>query len=243
MAHKVVAVIPARSGSKRIPGKNTRDFNGRPMIAWPIVACQASESVARIIVSTDSPEIATIAREFGAETPFLRPEELSNDTAGTAPVIRHAIQTLGLDDEDWVLCVYPTAAIDTTFLNQAISQTSQPQIQERFLISVGRHQSPIERALVRNDEGTCEMIRPDALHSRTQSFSPTYFDAGKFYLAGVRTWMQHETMMAHPFVPFFLPEWAAVDVDEEGDWVIAETLHQKFGSSRADNALDLGEVS
>lgn len=228
MAHDVVAVIPARSGSKRIPGKNTREFNGRPMIAWPIVACQDSESVARIIVSTDSPEIANIARELGAETPFLRPEELSNDTAGTAPVIRHAIESLGLDDKVGVLCVYPTAAIQPLFIDDAVTLLDKSGMANRFLVSVGRHRSPLDRALGPTEDGLLQLLNPKALLSRTQDLPQAYFDAGKFYLASAGTWMEHETMMAHPFVPFLMPDWASVDIDEEGDWVIAETLHRAF---------------
>ena len=96
---KRVAVIPARGGSKRIPRKNIRDFCGKPMIAWPIEAAMESGCFDRIIVSTDDREISELAMELGAEVPFVRPAELSNDYAGTLPVIRHAVDWLQRNGE------------------------------------------------------------------------------------------------------------------------------------------------
>ncbi|MEE4209386.1 MAG: pseudaminic acid cytidylyltransferase, partial [Parvularcula sp.] len=104
-----VAILPARGGSKRVPRKNVRDFAGRPMIAWPIATAQASGCFERIVVSTDDDEIARIAREVGAETPFRRPDALADDHTGTRPVVAHAVNALGLDPETAVCCIYPTA--------------------------------------------------------------------------------------------------------------------------------------
>ena len=89
-----IAIIPARGGSKRIPRKNIKQFCGKPMIAWSIEAAKISGLFERIICSTDDEEIAFVAREFGAETPFLRPAELSDDHTGTIPVVSHAIKKL-----------------------------------------------------------------------------------------------------------------------------------------------------
>ncbi|MDA8777056.1 pseudaminic acid cytidylyltransferase [Pontimonas sp.] len=228
MSADVVAIIPARGGSKRIPGKNIKNFDGRPMISWPIVACLGSESISRVVVSTDSDDIARVARAHGAEVPFARPDELASDIAGTAPVIRHAIETLSIDSNQWVLCVYPTAAIDTSFLDEAINQALSAHRLNRFTISVGRHRSPLERALEENSDSLFQLLNPDALLSRTQDLPQRYFDAGKFYLATAQTWSAHETMMAEPFEPFFLPDWATVDIDEPEDWAVAEALHRSF---------------
>jgi len=106
-----IAVIPARGGSKRIPRKNIKPFYGKPMIAWSIEAAKSSGLFEHIIVSTDDAEIAEVARQWGAEVPFMRPEELSNDYEGTTPVIAHATQW-ALDqgfDVAAVCCIYATA--------------------------------------------------------------------------------------------------------------------------------------
>ena len=89
-----VAILPARGGSKRIPRKNVREFGGRPMLAWPVAAALESGLFERVLVSTDDPEIAEIARAAGAEAPFLRPAELSGDHAATLPVVQHALDWL-----------------------------------------------------------------------------------------------------------------------------------------------------
>lgn len=87
-----IAVIPARGGSKRIPRKNIKSFHGKHMIAWSIEAARSSGLFDRIVVSTDDTEIAEVAKAWGAEVPFMRPEALSDDHAGTTPVIAHATQ-------------------------------------------------------------------------------------------------------------------------------------------------------
>ncbi|MFM1953472.1 MAG: hypothetical protein RL187_681 [Actinomycetota bacterium] len=109
----VVAVIPARGGSTRVPRKNVKIFNGKPIIAWPIGSARASGLVSRVVVSTDDAEISDVARQAGADVPFERPEELATHNAGTAPVIQHAIQELGLASDAVVMCLYPTATVTT----------------------------------------------------------------------------------------------------------------------------------
>src|SRR5512144_3095944 len=94
MTNNILAIIPARGGSKGIPRKNIRSFAGYPLIAWSIAAAKQSDLVTRLIVSTDDEEIAAVAREWGAETPFLRPAELAQDKTTDLPVFEHAIQWL-----------------------------------------------------------------------------------------------------------------------------------------------------
>jgi len=108
-----IAVIPARGGSKRIPKKNIREFFGKPMLAWSILAAQKTNIFEKIIVSTDDLEIKKIAEKYGAEVPFLRPKELSSDHAATAPVIAHAIKKINLktNGDQWVCCIYPCAPL------------------------------------------------------------------------------------------------------------------------------------
>lgn len=91
---KIVAIIPAKGNSERVPDKNIRIFNGKPLIAWAILSAKKSKRLDRIIVSTDSPKIAKIARKYGAETPFLRPKELATSTVGIEPTLKHAYEWL-----------------------------------------------------------------------------------------------------------------------------------------------------
>ncbi len=226
MVGQVVAVVPARGGSTRIPGKNILSFNGKPIITWPLSAATRAGLFERVVVSTDDEEIAAIAREAGAEVPFMRPANLADQHAGTAPVIRHAIAELGFADADIVVCLYPTAAITPQILTDALSQAGASP--RSFLISVGRHRSPLERSLKAGPNDTMAVAHPEHLLSRTQDLPVRYFDAGKFYIAPASLWKSQETMMSEPFTPYFLPEWATVDIDEPGDWPLAEALHKAF---------------
>jgi len=226
MSQGAVVILPARGGSTRIPRKNIQSFNGAPMITWPILAALAEPGVARVIVSTDDPEIAGIAVDAGAEVPFTRPGELATHHAGTAPVVVHALGELGLSPETPVMCLYPTAALPSRFIGEALHLGQEHP--NDFIISVGRHRSPLERALEENDAGRMVMSHPGHLLTRTQDLPTRYFDAGKFYVAPVRLWEARQSMMAEPFVPYFLPEWATVDIDEPGDWPLAEALHRAF---------------
>ena len=223
---QVVAVVPARGGSTRIPRKNVLPFNGKPMITWPLEAATNTGLFDRVVVSTEDDEIASIARDAGAEVPFTRPADLADHHAGTAPVIRHAITELDLANDDIVVCLYPTAAVTPEILRDALSQAGPSP--ERFVISVGRHRSPLGRSLESTPNDLMAVAHPENLLTRTQDLPVRYFDAGKFYIAPASLWKSQETMMSEPFTPYFLPEWASVDIDEPEDWPLAEALHKAF---------------
>jgi len=226
MSADVVAIIPARGGSTRIPRKNAKDFNGRPMIAWPLEACRAIDTISHRVVSTDDEELARIARDSGATTVIDRPAELATDTAGTAPVIKHAIEELGTDDDTLVMCLYPTATLTPHLVSEALDLARENP--DKFVVSVGRHRSPHERSLHRLEGDLMSLTSSDHLLTRTQNLPQRFFDAGKLYAARASVWKVRETMMEKPFVPFHLPDWAAVDIDEPDDWAVAEALHRVF---------------
>jgi N-acylneuraminate cytidylyltransferase len=222
----MTVIIPARGGSSRIPGKNIRDFNGRPMIQWPITAALGSHGVDTVVVSTDSEDIALIARHAGASVPFMRPSHLADAHAGTAPVVVHALEEMAIADDAIVACVYPTAPVTPAIIDEAIALSiTHP---EDFVITVGRHRSPWERSLTQDDAGMMMLENTVALHTRTQDLPQRYFDAGKIYVGRAHTWRGRDTPMAAAFVPLLVPDWASVDMDEPEDWAIAEALHRAF---------------
>ena len=226
MSADVVAIIPARGGSSRISRKNSKEFNGRPMIMWPLDACGEVDAISHTVVSTDDQEIARIARDAGATSVIDRPAELATGTAGTAPVIRHAIEELAVSDDTVVMCLYPTATLTAVLVEEAIDLADQHP--DKFVITVGRHRSPHERSLNPREGGLMSLGSTDHLLARTQDLPQRYFDAGKLYMARASVWKVRETMMEVPFVPFHLPDWATVDIDEPEDWAVAEALHRVF---------------
>lgn len=179
-----LAVIPARGGSKRIPRKNIKPFCGKPMIAWSIEAALASGCFDRVIVSTDDEEIAAVAREYGAEVPFMRSAELADDYAGTTPVIRDAVLRYAelYQMPAFVCCLYATAPfVQPADLQQGLA-TLQQADDAAYAFSVTSFPAPIQRALRVNQQGRVEMFQPENFHTRSQDLEPAFHDAGQFLL-------------------------------------------------------------
>lgn len=218
-----IAVIPARGGSKRIPRKNIKLFHGLPMIAWSIRAALASGVFDRIVVSTDDDEIAAVAREHGAETPFIRPAELANDYAGTGEVVVHAIRWLREQGEpvEACCCIYATAPfLDPERLKEGWDRLQEPG--KRFAFSVTSYAFPIQRALRRTEDGSVEMFWPENLTKRSQDLEPAYHDAAQFYWGWADAWLNGEVAFSPISAPVILPRNLVVDIDTPEDWEVAE---------------------
>jgi pseudaminic acid cytidylyltransferase len=217
-----LAIIPARGGSKRIPRKNIRDFAGRPMIGYAIGAARESGVFDRIVVSTDDDEIAAIAKEQGAEVPFMRPPELSNDTAGTVPVLQHAMRALHCPADAEVCCIYPgVPLLQAKVLGEALDLLHTSGCD--FVFPVLEFPSPVQRALTRDADGRTRSMFPEHADTRTQDLTPAYHDAGQFYWGTAAAWQSGRSphLGARTLV---LPSWAAVDIDTPDDWARAEAL-------------------
>lgn len=220
-----LAVIPARGGSKRIPRKNIKSFCGKPMLAWSIDAAKQSGCFDRIVVSTDDEEIAEVARHCGAETPFMRPEELANDHAGTIPVVHHAL--------DWciasghapeaVCCLYATAPFVTPADLQRGLQVLQKEHCD-YAFSVTSYAFPIQRAIRIRDDGRVEMFQPEQFHTRSQDLIEAFHDAGQFYWGSPAAWMEERSIFSAAAVPVVLPRHRVQDIDTPEDWTRAEWL-------------------
>ncbi|MEN9417820.1 MAG: pseudaminic acid cytidylyltransferase [Pseudomonadota bacterium] len=223
-----VAVIPARGGSKRIPRKNVKAFAGRPMIAYAIqAACQAGV-FDRIVVSTDDEEIAAVAREWGAQVPFVRPAELADDHAPTRPVIAHALDSLAVADPTPVCCIYPGVPLlqadDIARARLLLSAHAA-----EFVFPVAAFPSPVQRALVREPDGRSRPMQPEHTQTRTQDLQPAFFDVGQFYWALASTWRSGLSIHGHART-MVVPEWRSVDIDTPDDWARAEMLYRAFAS-------------
>lgn len=218
-----VCIIPARGGSKRIPRKNVALFHGRPMIGWSIAAAFASELFAQVVVSTDDPEIAAIARAEGAEVPFTRPAALADDHTPTAPVIAHAIAALGLPEETPVCCLYATAPmVRADDLRAGHARLARAGVQ--FVMAITSFPFPVQRAL-RHDPATghVAMIYPEHRNTRSQDLKEAWHDAGQFYWARARHWTTGE-LFGPGAVGLPLPRHRVQDIDTPEDWARAEAL-------------------
>jgi len=222
-----IAIIPARGGSKRIPGKNIKLFAGKPIIAYSIEAAKASGVFDRIIVSTDSDEIAQVASAYGAEIPFLRPQELSDDHTPTAPVIAHAIQWVKDrgDSPEFACCIYATAPFVTPgFIKEGYGTIVRYNVASVF--SVTTFSFPIFRSLRITDQGTLAMFWPEHELTRSQDLPEAYHDAGQFYWLKVDAFLASGKMYTSDAMPVILPRYLVQDIDTPEDWVTAEKMFQ-----------------
>lgn len=222
-----IAVIPARGGSKRIPRKNIKPFRGRPMMAWTIDAARQSKLFDHIAVSTDDAEVAGVARELGAEVPFMRPAELSNDHAGTIEVIAHATRwALG---QGWkpeaVCCIYATAP----FIQIGDLQRGAEALREgrwAYAFPATEFPAPVFRSFRRLPEGGVEMFFPEHFKTRSQDLPVALHDAGQFYWGRPESWLDAIPVFGPSSFVLQVPRWRVHDIDTPDDWVRAELVHQ-----------------
>jgi len=214
-----VAIIPARGGSKRIPKKNIREFNNKPIIAWSIQAALESGCFDRVIVSTDSKEIASTAKLFGAEVPFLRDKNLSDDHTSTLPVISDAISRLE-DEIEFACCIYPTAPfVKPDDISKALKIITEQKVD--FVFTATKYNYPIQRALRLDQDGTVSMLQPDQENVRSQDLEDTFHDAGQFYWGRSDAWLEGRPILNNSRILEVL-ELHSQDIDTEDDWRKAE---------------------
>ena len=220
-----IAIIPARGGSKRIPRKNIKSFNGKPMISYAIKALIQSELFSDVIVSTDDPEIAKISESFGAFVPFFRPEELSGDSIGTVEVIADLIRRIDLQESQIVFCAYATNPFLTSSNLEKGLNAILNNSRADFACAVCKYPYPIQRAIHFGANGLMQMIHPENLLRHSQTFEEIWHDAGQFYFARAETWLTNKPMLMNT-IGIEIDKWQCVDIDDTDDWQKAEFLHK-----------------
>lgn len=220
-----IAIIPARGGSKRIPRKNIKDFHGKPMISYSIEAALTSGCFDKVIVSTDDAEIAEVARAYGADTPFLRPVNISDDYATTMDVMEHAIQWCL--KEGWeleaVCCLYATAP----FVRASDLQKGHDLLNKsdaEYVFSATSFPFPIQRAIKLDNSGSVSMFSPENELVRSQDLEEAYHDAGQFYWGKSAAFLNKLSVFSPHSKVVLLPRSRVQDIDTLEDWVSAEHL-------------------
>jgi N-acylneuraminate cytidylyltransferase len=229
-----IALIPARGGSKRIPRKNIRTFAGRPMIAHSIAAATKSGLFDRIVVSTDDEEIAGVARSFGAEVPFVRPPELSDDHTGTTHVVAHAIQALKCENLTAVCCIYATAP----FMRAEDIERGLELLESgswQYVFAATSFAAPIYRSFLKNASGGLEMLFPEHFPTRSQDLPEALHDAGQFYWGRPEAWLSSARAFDRRSTVVLLPRWRVHDIDSEEDWKRAELVFDALDTHGAWN--------
>lgn len=223
MTARCLAVIPARGGSKGVPGKNIRLLAGKPLIAWTIEAAKRSKYITTTIVSTDDEEISTVAIEYGAEVPFIRPAHLAeDDTPGVAPIL-HALEQC--PDYDYVVVLQPTSPLRTA---EDIDGTIEKMFKNDgdFCVSVAEaSQSPYWMYTLNKDD----VMRPlidSPLVVRRQELPKAYILNGAVYVAKVEELKKTESFITSETVAYEMPEERSFDIDVEKDFLVCENIMQ-----------------
>ncbi|WP_271008562.1 pseudaminic acid cytidylyltransferase [Paucibacter sp. B51] len=221
-----IAIVPARGGSKRIPRKNVRLFCGKPMIAWTLDALSTSGCFDRILVSTDDDEVAEIARQWGADTPFRRPAQLADDHTPTLPVIAHALEWLTSHAEvpvQAVCCAYATAPLmqPGDLIQAGRLLEADPALD--YVFTATSFAFPVQRALVRDGAGV-KALFTDSIQRRSQDLEDAFHDAGQFYWGTAEAFRQGRPIFGPCSKPLLIPRHRVQDIDTPEDWAQAELM-------------------
>ncbi len=225
-----LAIIPARSGSKGLPGKNLRQLNGRPLITWPISAALGANSVSRVIVSTDDERIAGVARDAGADVPFTRPAFLASDTASSMDVVMHALDALADQGEefDYVMLLEPTSPLtESSDIDAAFSKLVSVGNVADAIVGISHVEAMHPEYDVR--VGKNGLLSPYAapnfsLLRRRQDIEPLYFLEGSLYISRVDAFRRNKSFYHNRTLGYEVPRWKSIEVDDLFDFIVIEAV-------------------
>ena len=222
-----IAIIPARSGSKRVKNKNIKIFNGKPMIAWPILAAKKSNLFEHIIVSTDSKKISKISKRYGAIVPFLRNKKLSSDGIGINEVINDVIKKSDLEKKiKFICCIMATSP----FLKSKNLISADKMIRRKknnFVFSAVKISNKILRSFTIDKRGQLKMIDNKYYNINSQNLKETYLDAGQFYFGKKSSWIKKKMIYSKNSRIIEIAENEYSDIDTPVDWKRALKLIKK----------------
>ena len=223
-----IAIIPARSGSKRIKDKNIKIFHGKPIILWTLDHLKKSKLFNKIILTTDSKKYLSILKKNGFDEIIIRPKKLSNDHAITQDVIRHSIKYLNKKKFYFenVCCVYPCNPFFTKKdLLQGLKNIENKK--NLFSFPVTKYSHPIQRAFVIEKNQKLKMIKKKFELIKTQNLSETFHDVGQFYWGKKKLWLSKKRIHTHA-IGIKTPIWRSIDIDNLNDWKRAELTFRYF---------------
>ena len=227
---RVLALVPARAGSKGLPGKNIRPLLGKPLLAWPIEAARASRYVDRVVISTDSAEFAALAQAAGADVPFLRPAEHASDTAPSIAFIEHALDTLAAagDRYDLLVLLEPTSPLtEAADIDAALEALVAARPLAESIVGVTALVSTHPAFAVRLDAQG--LMQPYAAASfgllpRRQDTEPLYSLDGSLYISTVEALLRERGFCHARTLPFITPRWKSFEVDDLVDFICIEAI-------------------
>jgi N-acylneuraminate cytidylyltransferase/CMP-N,N'-diacetyllegionaminic acid synthase len=227
---KVLAVIPARSGSKGLPGKNIKELCGKPLVAWSVDAAKESKYIDKIVVSTDSDEIAEIGKKYGAEVPFMRPAELARDTSPGYEVLEHVILTLQEmgDCYDFIVVLEPTSPLrEVSDIDNSLETLVNNIKRAESIVGVCALDATHPEFLVTiNPEGFLSLYggKKFSEPTRRQDLSKLYFFEGTIYISTIEALFKNKGFCHEKTLAYIVPKWKAFEVDDLIDFFCVEAV-------------------
>lgn len=229
---KRIAIITARGGSKRIPRKNIKEFCGKPIIAYSIDAALKSKLFDEVMVSTDDAEIANVAINYGAQVPFMRSKETSDDYADTEAVLLEVLNEYrkrSIETEEFC-CIYPTAPFIT---EQKLKESYDLFCKKKCytVVSMVQFSFPPQRGMKK--EGSYVVpYQPKYINCRSQDLETIYHDCGQFYWCRTVEFLKQPALFSEYTIPYLVPDTEVQDIDNESDWELAEIKFQHMRAGR-----------
>lgn len=224
-----LAIITARGGSKRIPGKNKKNFCGKPILFYSIEAALEAGVFSEVMVSTEDEEIASLARQAGARVPFMRSRAAADDFATTDQVIFEVLQEYEKRGESFeaFCCIYPTAPFLT---GERLRQAMDLLKEADSVMPVVPFSYPPQRGLVLDERGYIVRKYPKYAETRSQDLEKIYHDCGQFYACRTKAFLEAGTTDVEKLVPICLSEMEVQDIDTPEDWEMAEWKYQSMSN-------------
>ena len=226
---KIIAIIPARGGSKRIKKKNIKSFFGKPVISYAIETAKKTKIFDKIIVSTNDINIAKISSKYGATVPFIRPNKISTDSSTLNQVIFHAIKKMKINNKNTfaICCIFPaTPLMQSKDLKK--SYNIFKSLKWEYVFAAAKFSKPIERSFYLNKKKQLILKFPKKFKyiKQTQKYDQYYHDAGQFYWGCATAWLEEKPVFSSETIPIFIPADRVQDIDTPEDWRRAEQMFQ-----------------
>ncbi len=227
---KILAIIPARGGSKGIKNKNIKKFAGKPLLSYAIKVAQSSKFINRIMVSTESEEIARVAKKYGAEVPFLRPMELAQDNSKVSDAIVHLLDNLRSNEgyePDYIVLLQTTSPMrEVNDVDGAIATLLEKQDNADAILSICRTEQLL---FTLNETGCLQLVSSEEFlkTSNRQELPKTYkCDGSMVYVIKTKTFLEKKTFLPPRTLGYAIPRWRAVDLDDPEDFVVGELIYK-----------------
>ena len=225
----ILCVIPAREGSKGLPGKNTKELCGKPLVSWPIEAAKKSTLIDKIVVSTDSKIISKIAQCYGASVPFIRPDKLAQDTSTTFAVIEHAISFFKKQKQkfDYIICLEPTSPLTTDRdIDEALNMLEENRNIADSIVGVSKVENahPVFDARI-NKQGLISPYQGNKFKFyRRQDIEELYYFDGSLYISDTNVFLEEKSFYHNKTLAYKVPKWKAIEIDDIADFIYAEAI-------------------